>query len=51
MLAAVKAVNASPILGQVLLQLFLRTKESEQAKCQAQLAEQDMICEVRLRDL
>ena len=39
MLQAVKWVHQSPILGQVLLQMYLRLKESDNAKAKAQLAE------------
>lgn len=35
MLEAVKAVNSSPILGEVLLQLYLRLKESQNETCKA----------------
>ena len=51
MLQAVKAVNGSPILGEVLLQLYLRLKESQNETCKAQLAEQELLSLLKLKDL
>ena len=51
MLQAVKAVHSSPILGEVLLQLYLRLKESQNETCKAQLAEQELLSLLKLKDL
>jgi hypothetical protein len=51
MLQAVKAVHQSPILGEVLLQLYLRLKESQNETCKAQLGEQEMLTLLKLKDL
>jgi hypothetical protein len=51
MLQAVKAVHASPILGEVLLQLYLRLKESQNETCKAQLGEQEMLSLIKIKDL
>jgi hypothetical protein len=51
MLQAVKAVHTSPILGEVLLQLYLRLKESQNETCKAQLGEQEMLSLLKLKDL
>ena len=51
MLQAVKAVHQSPILGEVLLQLYLRLKESQNETCKAQLSEQDMLTLLNLKDV
>lgn len=51
MLQAVKAVHQSPILGEVLLQLYLRLKESQNETCKAHLSEQDMLTLLNLKDV
>ena len=51
MLQAVKWVHQSPILGQVLLQMYLRLKESENDKAKAQLAEQEQITHSHLQEI
>jgi len=48
---AAKSIAEAPVLGQVLLQLFLKVKETQNEECKAQLREQETIGLLRQKEL
>ena len=48
---AAKSITQSPVLGQVLLQLYLKVKESQNEVCKSQLREQETIGRLREKEI
>jgi hypothetical protein len=48
---AAKCIAEAPVLGEVLLQLYLKVKESQHDEVKAQLREQTILEQLRLKEL
>lgn len=48
---AAKCIAEAPVLGEVLLQLYLKVKESQHDEVKAQLREQTIIEQLRLKEI